>query len=172
MYHVIAIFSAIFLIILAFIFASSVDDIRLQQLILNCPYPIYDGIASDINLDSESLTITYTINYGSGQQNLNGTYFACYDANQGIANATFAPTVSASIKEYGATFVGINWGYLGFISDTLSVAGQKAMAVLNMLYLIITAPSQVSGLAFFTYINILLILAIGVSAFMIIRGSN
>jgi hypothetical protein len=177
-YYALIIFPIIFMGVMSFIFQSSLQEIDLQQLRLNCPYPIYSGNATVYDIDSGN-QVLYTVVYGSGTYSSGvgsndwGSNFICYDANAGIANSTVAPTVTVGIKNYGATFFDvINYGWFGFISDGIVSFFDKVSATFAMIYLYINAPAVVSGLPFFSYINGILLGFISLGAFMVIRGTG
>lgn len=165
----------IFMTILSFIFQSQLEELDLQQLRLNCPYPIYQGNATvyDIN---ESNQVLYTVDYGSdvygsgAESNDFGSHFICYDANAGIVNSTVAPTVTVAIKNYGATFFDtINYGWFGWASDSMTSFFDKAHATIATIYLFVNAPAEVTNLDFFSYINGLFIGSIGLGLFLVFK---
>lgn len=169
-YYVLIVLPILILVILAFIFQSSVQEIKGQQFLLNCPYPISNGVASNTNIIDTRLN--YTVNYGSGgnfsSHNYNGTFFECHitSVNPLLLGA------STIVKNYGATFFNIiPYGWYAWVGDTISVAVGKVQPFLTMVYLMFTAPTQVTGLAWFTYVQVFLLFMIGTGIFMAIRGS-
>jgi len=175
LYIVTIILPMILLITLLFIFSSSLDSIALQQLRTQCPFPIYQGVATPYDI-SDNNQVLYTVdnravtNYQfSSTPNFNGTNFICYDANAGIS-AISAPAVTTQIKNYGYNFSGLNFGWFVFASDTLTSVGDKIQANLALVWLYFNAPAEVTGLAWFTYLNFILSGFIGLGIFFAIRG--
>jgi hypothetical protein len=127
--------------------SSSIDRIELQIFLINCPAPIYHGVATDLNINGLSVNYTITQTNYSGTSSFNGTYFDCYDANAGISD-TPAPTVTAVIKEYGATaFDTIPFGWLGYLADYLTHGFQQGQALVTLLFYFAT-PANFSVLGF------------------------
>src|SRR5688572_25870164 len=97
--------------IFSFVFQSSVDAIADQEFLINCPYPLYEGVAEDVTI--ENVYVTYTIahdrdingNATSIDRDKVGTEFECT-----VTNGLYG--VSAGTRQYGATlFDTINYGY-------------------------------------------------------------
>lgn len=63
-------------------------------------------------------------------------------------------------------------GYLFYISQVISTAGERIVAFGTLIWLHLTAPAQVTGLAWFNYLETLLFTFIGVGIFMVIRGGG
>lgn len=150
---------------LSFIFQSEVEAITVEAWKMQCPFPIYNGIAS--NLDIVGTTLNYTVTYGSSNSTSEGTFFIC-DTDPITGNLR-ANTI---IYEYSATlFDAIPYGQFGYVLDWFTMLGSKANAGVQLVYLFLTAPAQISALSFFTYIYIVLIGMMGLGVFMVIRGS-
>lgn len=166
-YYAMIIFPIIFLVTLMFIFQSSVDAIEAEQLKLNCPYPVNSGIAVLAPIQ-EPPQVNFTVTYDNNTSDYNVTLFIC--------GATAPTSVSTSV--YTAD-VGNGWfdmtsrasGYMFYISQSISSFFQKALAGANMVYLVLDAPAQATGLSFFTYISVVLFSFIAIGTFMIIRGA-
>ena len=152
--------------------ASAIDRIELQIFLMNCPAPIYHGEVS--NLNTNGLAVNYTVNYGPTEQDFqntfNGTYFNCYDGNEGIEGLDPAPTVTAIKKAYGDTLFGfIPVGWLGYISDYLVHVFQSAQAFIVMMGYFMT-PANFSVLGFdlndLTGITLFIVIALYVFAYV------
>lgn len=158
------------LIIMAIVSNSgydSINRIELQMFLINCPSPIYHGVATNLNTDG--LTVNYTLtqtNY-SGHGSFNGTYFQCYDGNAGIPGLEPAPTVTAVIKEYGATaFDTIPFGWLGYIADYLTHVFQKLQAFVVLLgYFATPANFSILGYGLDDLSGLSLMLIVGIYVF-------
>lgn len=160
------------MITMDFIFASSVEAISVQETKINCPYPINSGVGNLTAVQNNfPPVVNYTITYdGTNSTDYHVTIFIC-----GEDPITHQP--NASTKVYTGSN---NWfdvagkanGYLFYISESITAFFQKVAAVGTMLYLLIFAPAQVSGLSFFLYIQVFLFALVAIGAFMMIRGSG
>src|SRR2546426_993792 len=74
-YFAFIVLPVLFMIILAFIFSSSVSAIQVQQLKINCPYPINAGIAT--NLNSDGIHVTYNVTHDGNSTSYHMTVFHC-----------------------------------------------------------------------------------------------
>lgn len=145
-------------------FTSSVEEITVQQLRLNCPYPIYNGDVTNLDIIN-GVNVNYTVTYANNIT-ANGARFKCGDDA-----VTHNPTVSVSSEEYGATlFSAIPIGVFGYLSHSITEIFNHVDAFARLIYLIVFAPSQVSGLSFFIYIQTVLFALVAFGAFMVIRG--
>lgn len=169
-YYALIILPIIIIAVLSFAFQSSVQEITLQQFRLNCPYPIYQGFinatAGDIAI--EDTFVVYNVTY-LGNITSDGMRFQCI-ANPGPGPDTGSPQVLISSEQYGATFFGIPWGWIGYVSHTMTEFFDKADAGARLIYLMIFAPSQATGLAWFGYVNAVLLTFIALGLFLVIRG--
>jgi len=175
LYVLLIVFPMIFLLTLIFVFQSDLQTITLQQLRMQCPYPIYQGVATIYDIDSNE-QVLYTVDNSAvtnsqftGTPNFNGTNFICYDANAGLPPPQ-VPAVTGQIKNYGYNFAGLNFGWFGFASDTLVSFGDKVQALFTMIWLYFNAPAEVSGISYFTYINGALVAFIGLGGYFAVRG--
>lgn len=158
--------------VLAFVFQSSQQAIKNEQFLLNCPAPINNGVATLVNIvDGVRLNYTVTVSGSQfGAKNYNGTYFECT-----IDQITKQPSANTHIKNYGAVleFFGnsiINYGWFAWVGDTITSYLDNIQPLITMIYLMFTAPASVSGLAWFTYGQLFLLLLIGLGIFMVVRG--
>jgi len=122
----IGIFGILFLIVLAIISnvsAESIVNIQDQMYLSQCPLPIYDGTVTLNSIDG--YVLNYTVTYSSSV-NGTGTFFEC--SLDLLSTPHF--NANSQSKEYGATLFGfIPIGWIGFISDSLTVLGQRIYAV-------------------------------------------
>lgn len=138
------VFGIIFLLLLAI--ASNASDTGLQSIqdqmyLMNCPLPIYNGIATLNSIDGYALN--YTIAYNNTVDS-NGTFFRC--SLDLLSNPHF--NASSEIKEYGYTlFSAIPIGWLGFVSDSLTVLGQRIYAFFTLVSFFVT-PSNFNLLGY------------------------
>jgi hypothetical protein len=157
--------------VLTFAFQSSVSELTVLQGRINCPYPVFQG---DVTVGNPAFlaggtVLNYTTTY-LGNITDNGTRFKCY-ANPGPGPDTGSLTVSISSEQYGATFFGIPWGWIGYVSHTMTDFFDKVVASITMIYFLINAPAEATGLAWFGYVNAVLIGFIALGIFMVIRGN-
>ena len=152
---------------------TSAENFQDQMYLMNCPLPIYDGVATLQSVDDFSLN--YTVAYGSGAssggvaQNFNGTYFECSVTNHLNGGNTI-------IKEYGATtlFGTIPYGYLGYIADWITAQFQHIQAFFTMVAFLLTPVnfdvfgytiSDLSGVALMVVIGVYILAYIGIAIF-------
>ena len=135
---------------------------------MNCPFPINSGIGN-LTLFQTPPQINYTITADGDGSSYHVTTFEC----------EFDPTSSgASINTH--VYTGSNaWydvtgrasGYMFYISESIETVGTRIYAFGNMLWAVFNAPAEVTGLVWFTYVQVFLLLFIGLGVFMVIRGS-
>jgi hypothetical protein len=120
---------------------ASIVKIEDQMFLINCPLPIYDGVATLVSIDGFALN--YTVVYGSGAvdgggsaQNFNGTFFECQ------LDLLSTPHFNANtiIKEYGATtlFGTVPYGWLGYVADFFTSVFQSLQAVFTLISFFVT----------------------------------
>jgi len=126
---------------------SSVANIERQIFFINCPAPIYHGVATINSI--EGLALNYTVDYGASTQDFqntfNGTYFLCtfdpLSAPPGLGASTI-------IKAYGDTLFGfIPVGWLGYVSDWLTHGFQQLQALTTIIFFFVT-PSNFDIMGF------------------------
>lgn len=163
------VFPIIFLVTLAFIFSSSVEAIIQHQTIMNCPFPINGGIGNLTAIQSPP-QINYTQTFDTNTGDYHVTVFECeFDpTSEGASINTRVYT--ADIGNSWFDIAGLVNGFYFYISETIDTIGVRITAFANMLWLMFTAPEQVSGLAFFTYIQLVLFAFVGIGIFMVVRG--
>lgn len=128
----------------------------------NCPLPIYQGNVTDVDIDG--LNVVYNVTY-SGANNQTGSMFQCSYTTEPLLLG-----VQEITKEYGYTvFDFIPVGWLGFVADSITAVGQKIQAQLTVIWLFINAPAEVTDLAFFTYIQLVLLSLMGFGGYLSIR---
>lgn len=121
-----------------------IENTEFQMFLMNCPYPIFDGIATNATISGFS--VDYDITYGNGTDN-QGSFFICFNANEGL-ELPIAESVSIVIKDYGATaFDFIPYGWLGYVADWFSSAFQKGGAFFTLVSYIVT-PANFNVLGF------------------------
>lgn len=120
--------------------AESIDNIEEQMYLMNCPLPIYDGIAT---LDSiDGYAVNYTVSYGNGTNN-EGTRFIC-----SIDSITDNFSASAEIIPYGETlFDFIPYGWLGYLSDTITQIFARLQAMFTLISFFV-APTNFNILGY------------------------
>lgn len=144
-------------------FQSSVAEIKRQDFLLNCPYPIYQG---DVTLNNIIDTrVNYTVTYSASNQT--GSFIECKILSNGLFQA------NDIAKPYGVTlFNTIPYGYFGYIGDSLASFGQKIQPFFYKIYLMVQAPTIVTNLSIFTYVNMILGGFVAIGVFMVIRGNG
>ena len=126
---------------------TSIRNIQGQLFIANCPSPIFEGRAD--NVDISGFAVTYNVTHGvdidgnptANDQDKIGTNFECT-----MTNGLFE--VSTATRQYGATlFSVIPYGWVGYISDWLSLQLSKMQAMFTLLAYFIT-PSNFDIMGF------------------------
>lgn len=145
----------ILILVMGFIFQSSVVAIAEKQARLECPYPAISG------LWNSSGTIVYT----------NATYNYPNVNNQTLTlTCTEVHTLNGFDYAYGSPTVSFA-GFPFFIGDWLSeLFTNKASALAEMVVLFVTAPAQISALSWYIYVDVVLIAFIVIGGIMLIRG--
>jgi len=160
LYIILIVLPAIFLVTLIFLFAQSLTDIQGQQFIANCPYPQGNRLISNITI-VENVRITYVetfLNNGTGSR------FQC-TYNNGLEAINVATFNYEQID-----FSVVPSGWLTYASHSMSSFFQKVQAFFTQVWLYFNAPAEVSGLWYFTFVNAVLSLLIGLGVFFGIRG--
>lgn len=157
-------------VLLAFIFQSSVKELREQQFLINCPLPISDGVATLHNV-VDGVRLNYTVTHVPRQYasaGYNGTFFECH-----LDPLTNPPQgANTRIKNYGATlFNTIPYGQGAFYGDTIYAYLDNIQPYITQIYLYATAPQQVTGLDFWNYIDGILIFFLGMGIFLAVKPS-
>lgn len=160
----------IILLSLAFVFSDNLSNISEQQFLMNCPYPILNGIANFgspavIPPNSNANRLNYTVSWNN---NTHGSFFECKldpfgnPPQQG----------NLIIKNYGASTFGgaIPYGWYAWLGDTIVQFFSKLQPFLTMIYIMFNAPAEISGFPWFTYINVGLLAFIGLGITLAIRG--
>lgn len=138
----IGLFAIIFLGILGIVAntgQTAVANITVALFKMNCPLPIFEGVASNVTLSSS--TITYNVIHGrdingnptTDPQDMVGTYFDCQE-NMNL------PNLSTIIKEYGSVqaFTAFPYGWFGYVADLLTVLFDKIQNTFVLLYFFLT----------------------------------
>ena len=154
------VFGVIFLMLLAVVSntsATSLQNIQDQMYLMNCPLPIYNGVATLTSIDGFALN--YTIAYNNTVDS-NGTFFRC--SLDLLSNPHF--NASAEIKEYGYTlFSAIPIGWLGYVADSLTVLWQRIYAFFTLVSFFVTPTNfNILGYTIADLAGIALMIVIGI----------
>lgn len=170
-YYALIILPTILLALLLFVFQANVDAIAVQQTILNCPYPINSGVATlSGQQDNFPPIVNYTVtNDASNSTEYNVTLFICR-ANPGPGPDTGTPQVLTDVYTATSNWFDVTQGFFFYLSESIQSFFDKVIAVGNMFYLILTAPAEVTGLAWFSYVEVFLFALIALGGFMVVRG--
>jgi hypothetical protein len=161
-FYAFIVFPAIFLVTLLFVFSSGLTDIQVQQLRFNCPYPLLNKNVTDIQI-LDNTHVQYNITeYGNAQSDSIVTVFRCGEG--GTIN------VATTVYTYASGIFDAQQAFIGYLSASMSAFFDQVANGANILVLFLDAPAQVSGLAFFTYIEVILFVFIGLGTFMVLRG--
>lgn len=153
--------------ILGFVSNSSEDSIlkvQQQMFMMNCPLPIYNGIANDTNI--VGYNVNYTIIYHDDiKTDFYGTYFKCT-----IDPLSAPPQIGATgtVRQYGATtFWGtLPYGWLGYVADFLTASFQKITAFFTLIsYFVSPTGFDILGYGLSDLSGLGLFLVIGIYAF-------
>lgn len=156
-YYALIILPVFFMIALAFIFSSSLSTVEQLSNRIECPFPAISG------LWNSSGTIMYS----------GATYnYANVSSPVLTLTCTEIHTLNGHDYAYGSPTVSFA-GTMFFVGDWLSeLFANKVSAIFTLIITIVNAPAEVTGLAWFTYLNIFFILAIALGGFMILRGNG
>lgn len=122
--------------------SDSLDNIEEQIFLINCPMPIFNGIAILNSIDGYSVNYTVSYNVLNGTST-EGTKFIC-----SIDSITQAFTASTSIEPYGASlFDTIPFGWLGYLADFMTSIFQTLQAVFTLISFFVT-PTNFNILGF------------------------
>lgn len=165
-YYAMIVFPIMFLGLFHFVFQQSTAEINRQQLKMNCPFPINAGIGN-LTAFQNPPNINYTITYDSDASDYHVTLFRCGDTSP-TSVSTVVYTADVSNQWFDLTNRAS--GYMFYISEWVSTIGQRVVAFGSLIWLNLTLPAQISGLAWFTYIQVILFSFIGLGIFMVVRG--
>ena len=151
-----------------FVFSSSLDAIQVIQTKLNCPYPVNSGIATLSPIQNNfPPVVNYTVvNDASNSTDYNVTLFIC-----GADSITQEPSVSTDVYTASSNWFTVTTGFLFYLSEVVQTFLDKVIAVGELIYTIFNAPAEVTGLAWFSYVQVVLIGFIAIGVFMVVRGS-
>lgn len=162
--------------LMAFVFSSNAPDLRTKIFLINCPYPIEHGLAYNVQIlgnnglpDPRGTVIQFLVNYTqttSPSNSTQGSFFNCYTD---IVTGNHAITVV--VKSYGMVQFGVPMGGITYFADTAGVFFGKATLAIQIIYSAITAPSQVTGMAWYAYVNLILVIFVAIGVVMVIRGT-
>lgn len=163
------ILSIIFLMILAIvsnISQASLDNIQDQIFLMNCPLPIYEGIARNVTITGFAITfdiehnIDINNNSTTNDQDKVGTEFDC-SAEDGLYG------VNVGARQYGITlFSFIPYGQIGYLSDWLSHTFENLGALFNLISLFISPLGfNILGITISDLSGFALLMVIGIYAF-------
>lgn len=149
------------MVVLAFIFSSSLTTINQLSNRIECPFPAVSGLWNDTSIVPSGV-ITYS----------NGTYnYEAVGLPVNTLTCTEVHTLDGFDYFYGVPTVPFA-GFPFFVGDWLSeLFANKVSAIFTLIITVINAPAEVTGLDWFTYLNIFFILSIALGGFMILRGS-
>ena len=161
-----------------FVFQGSTVGILNNGFLVNCPSPLQDqtvtGAFGGLYFPNDGhvhYNVGYVIvNYGNGTNSDVGTFFQC-----SIQGGN--PSVLVQNKPYGAalgncaTFC-IPYGAVAYYGDLIYSTLGKLPADINLLYSYFIAPSVITGLSFFTYIQVFLLSLVGLGVFLVIRSGG
>ncbi len=145
---------------------SSILNIQDQLFLINCPDPIFEGVATNVTISGFAVFYTITHdrdingNFTSNDQDKVGTEFDCT-----VTNHLFG--VSTSTREYGATlFSVINYGWFGYVADWLSHTLEKASSLFVLIaYFVTPSNFDIMGFTLDDLEGIALIIILGVYVF-------
>src|SRR2546422_6820089 len=86
-YFAFIVLPVLFMIILAFIFSSSLKDLNVQQLRANCPYPLLNKNVT--NIEIRGTNVFYNVTELNASSNSYVTVFKCGEGNLMQVNKAF-----------------------------------------------------------------------------------
>lgn len=150
------------MVVLAFIFSSSLEAIDVQLLKMNCPYPVFSADVNNVNINGTQ--VTYEIVYNTTFAN-DIFVFNCGGDNLMSVSVTYYDSVEGFFALFDNAFA-----WIGYVYFSILAFFGKVVAFGSLIFLVVNAPAVVTGLAFFSYINLVLLSFIGLGAFMVVRG--
>lgn len=172
------------LIFIGFVFGSlgsNSQAITNQIYMVNCPYPLENQIATlgsppfigGSNPSNSALgatSINYTVASPSQGVNNNtgtGTYFSC-----SIQSNPQVPQVSTVNRNYGQTVLYFPVGAWQYFGDMVGFTIAKISNIFQLVYIFLALPATLTGVFYFTIIQAVLLLLIGLGLVVLIRGGN
>lgn len=149
-------------------FAGSVEDIEQHYTVMNCPFPINSGVAT-LDLVQNPPRISYTVVPDNDTSAYHVTTFECRVDTLSSGASINTIVYTGSDNWYDVT--GRASGYLFYISESIETIAERIGTFGNLVWLYFTAPAQVTGLAWFSYLEIILLLLIGFGIFLAVRGA-
>lgn len=163
------ILSIVFLMILAIVSntsQSALVEIEDEIYLMNCPLPIYEGVATNVAISG--FAVLYDIEHNkdiNGNTTTNdaekvGTEFDC-NADGGLFG------VSTTIRQYGVTlFDFIPYGFVGFLSDWFSHTFENGGALFRLISFFISPLNfNILGITIADLSGMALLMVIGIYAF-------
>lgn len=166
-YYAFIVLPIIILSVLIFAFQSSVEAIDVQQTKLNCPYPVNSGVATLAPIQNNFPPV---VNYTVVSDASNSTEYNVSIFNCGEDSITHEPQVSVEVYTATSNWFDVTQGFLFYLSEVIQAFVDKVISVGTLLYLILFAPAEVTGLAWFAYVEVVLFSFVAIGAFMVIRG--
>jgi hypothetical protein len=159
-YFALIIFPIIFMVAMAYIYASSLTSIAVEQIKLNCPYPLNSAVGSNVNIVGS--TVTYDVVHDNSTGDYHVTVFHCGEGDTVNVYTTIYTTAN--------NWFNIGTGYLFYISEMLDTFFLKVIALGTLIPLFINAPAEVLAIPEYTYVNAVLIAFVLLGGFMVVRG--
>ena len=166
-YYALIIFPILFIMAMSFIYSSSLAEINVEQVKLNCPYP-YNSAIAYVNLTGTTIEV-YNVTKDSSSSNYHVTTFTCDDANAGGLGPP-TPQVYTTIYTANQNWFSLVGADLFYMKESISQFFLKVIAAGTLLTLYINAPAEVFSIPEYAYVNAILIGFILLGGFMVIRG--
>jgi len=155
------------IVTLGFVFQTNTQQFQVQLIKINCPYPTLNYNISNVNLSGA--TITYNQTFDNDPTTLK--VFKCGENG--------ASTVAVSSYEFTSNWFGLGeqvfWtavqSNMAMWSSSMSAFFDKVVALGTLVQLFVNAPAQISALAWWGYVNLILLGFIAIGGFMAVRGS-
>lgn len=170
-YYALIIFPIFFMIAMGFIYASALADIQVQQLKLNCPYPINSGVATNVTISS-TMVVDYILTPDTSPDDYHVTVFHCQDANAGGLGPP-TPQVTTTIYTTANNWflvAGQAGGFLFVIAESMTEFFLKVIALGTLVQLFLNSPALVLAIPEYVYVNIVLVSFVALGGFMVVRG--
>lgn len=164
-YYALFILPLLFMIVVGFIFQSTVQDVEGNMFVGNCPFPLFQQNVTSSSISGDTVQFQTIQNTGATINNVE--VFHCSYTTPPLTRAFGITDYIFDSSAVGYTFAGVSYA-----SDVMSSIGLKIQTTISSAWLFINAPAQISALSFWTYINIFLFMLMGLGIFMAIRGSG
>ena len=131
---------------LIFVFQENTSEIKEQQFKMNCPYPVFSGSVSNLNV--VGVQLTYSVNSSSAF------------ANQVVKFVCFKDTITQQLSAFIITYTPTDsyfptfdnaFAWIGYTYTAIQAFFDKASAFISLVYLFSQGPAEITGISELSY---------------------